>query len=308
MHASPSPSPVLPAPPTPPVPPVPPASALPVHSPGLRRVRAQSRLDPLRSGLLGLPAWLGLGLALGREGRALRTLPLDDLGQWARYDADSTSEWLGQRGCREALAYVTEPLSQGFYFLTPESSSAALMLMASGFGWRRCANTSLAGGMQSLPRALARTLRVETGRLRRLGAACRAPFCGRAGAGRRQAPASASRQRPWASHPGHAGRPRRRGSAGRERCADPRRRAARGRTLPAGHLAAIAGLPGHALGAGDAHGAGRPRRPACGPRRPSCGRCHPPPARADAAMPAQAALRCRRSGLHSYLDSRRPSS
>ncbi|QOT79827.1 protoporphyrinogen/coproporphyrinogen oxidase [Cupriavidus basilensis] len=129
-----------------------------------RRVRAQSLLDPLRSGLLGLPAWLGLGLALGREGRALRTLPLDDLGQWARYDAGSASEWLGQRGCREALAYVTEPLLQGFYFLTPESSSAALMLMASGFGWRRCANTSLAGGMQSLPRALARTLKVETGR------------------------------------------------------------------------------------------------------------------------------------------------
>ncbi|WP_309406017.1 protoporphyrinogen/coproporphyrinogen oxidase [Cupriavidus basilensis] len=129
-----------------------------------RRVRAQSLLDPLRSGLLGLPAWLGLGLALGREGRALRTLPLDDLGQWARYDTGSASEWLGQRGCREALAYVTEPLLQGFYFLTPESSSAALMLMASGFGWRRCANTSLAGGMQSLPRALARTLQVETGR------------------------------------------------------------------------------------------------------------------------------------------------
>ncbi|WP_458764498.1 protoporphyrinogen/coproporphyrinogen oxidase [Cupriavidus basilensis] len=129
-----------------------------------RRVRAQSLLDPLRSGLLGLPAWLGLGLALGREGRALRTLPLNDLGQWARYDADSASEWLDQRGCREALAYVTEPLLQGFYFLTPESSSAALMLMASGFGWRRCANTSLAGGMQSLPRALARTLQVETGR------------------------------------------------------------------------------------------------------------------------------------------------
>lgn len=129
-----------------------------------RRVRAQSLLDPLRSGLLGLPAWLGLGLALGREGRALRTLPLDDLGQWARYDADSASEWLGQRGCREALAYVTEPLLQGFYFLTPESSSAALMLMASGFGWRRCVNTALAGGMQSLPRALARTLQVETGR------------------------------------------------------------------------------------------------------------------------------------------------
>ena len=128
------------------------------------RVRAQSMLDPLRSGLLGLPAWLRLGLALGREGRALRTLPLNDLGQWARYDEESASEWLDRRGCGEALAYVTEPLLQGFYFLTPETSSAALMLLASGFGARRCSTTSLAGGMQSLPRALAGPLRVETGR------------------------------------------------------------------------------------------------------------------------------------------------
>ncbi|MDF3836739.1 NAD(P)/FAD-dependent oxidoreductase [Cupriavidus basilensis] len=129
-----------------------------------RRVRADSLFDPLRSGLLGLPGWLRLGLALSGERHGLQTLPLDDLGRWTCYDRESASHWLAHRGCADALAYVTEPMLQGLYFLAPETTSAALAMMASGFGWRRHATTSLAGGMQSLPRALARTLDVELNR------------------------------------------------------------------------------------------------------------------------------------------------
>ncbi|WP_083384248.1 protoporphyrinogen/coproporphyrinogen oxidase [Cupriavidus sp. USMAHM13] len=128
-----------------------------------RRLRATHATDPLRSGLLGTAEWLRMGMALWGVRGPLGTLALNDLGAWADFDRESAATWLGRRRAGGALAYVSEPVLHGFYFLDPETTSAALALQVSAFGWRRQATTALASGMQSLPHKLAQSLPVSYG-------------------------------------------------------------------------------------------------------------------------------------------------
>lgn len=129
----------------------------------LRRIRSGSVLDPFTSGLLGPIDWIRLGMLFGRNREALQRKDLSDFSQWADHDVEDTAGWVTREAGTEALERVFEPMLEGLYFQQPETTSRALSLMMSGFGWRKHRPETLRGGMGSLPRALATSLDVRLG-------------------------------------------------------------------------------------------------------------------------------------------------
>lgn len=124
---------------------------------GMPRVmRLGSLADPLVTGLLTPRAWFGYGRKILPLSLCLRKLSLSDLSQWADFDKESVTAWAERELSREIIEYVFEPMLQGFYFQTPEETSRALALVLAAFGLKKAPVLSLAGGLGSLPEALAR--------------------------------------------------------------------------------------------------------------------------------------------------------
>jgi oxygen-dependent protoporphyrinogen oxidase len=111
--------------------------------------------------LLGTGNLLRMGWHTLRRAPALTRLPLCDYSAWAPFDTALAAETVRRELGEVPLEYAIEPLLQGLYFQAPETCSQALSLAVSTFGVRACRNRTLAGGMGSLPAALAAGLNVH---------------------------------------------------------------------------------------------------------------------------------------------------
>lgn len=87
-----------------------------------------------------------------------RKLPLNDYSAWNAFDDTEAAEWIGGSFGEEALEYLFEPMLEGFYFQAPERMSRALPAIVWSFGARGKRAMALAGGIGSLPEALARNV------------------------------------------------------------------------------------------------------------------------------------------------------
>jgi oxygen-dependent protoporphyrinogen oxidase len=124
------------------------------------RLSGTHPLCALTCGLLGPSSWMRLGWQLWRLRSALATLPLNDYSRWSGFDRETVSSWANHTVGPTVLEYLIEPMLHGFYFQEPEETSLALGLMLLAFGSRQARTLALAGGLGSLPAAMAARLDV----------------------------------------------------------------------------------------------------------------------------------------------------
>ncbi|MGB8265569.1 MAG: NAD(P)/FAD-dependent oxidoreductase [Candidatus Velthaea sp.] len=132
-----------------------------VRDGNVRTLHAGNPLAPLTSGLLKPASWLRLGRSGWRLRRSLATLALNDYSRWAPFDTESVTAWVDRTIDPSVTEYLFEPMLQGFYFQEPELTSRSLATVLFAFGWRRSRTLTLAGGIGTLPEALAARLDVK---------------------------------------------------------------------------------------------------------------------------------------------------
>jgi oxygen-dependent protoporphyrinogen oxidase len=125
------------------------------------RIRSDSPLRALTSGLLGPSSWMRLGWQVWRLRSWLKQLPLNDYSQWSGFDLEPVASWAKRRVGPSAVEYFFEPMLHGFYFQEPEETSAVLGLVMLGFGLRGARTLALLGGMGTLPEQIAARLAVS---------------------------------------------------------------------------------------------------------------------------------------------------
>lgn len=127
----------------------------------VRRIDARAPWSASASGLLGVTGFARL--AAGTIGLAISSavLPLSDYSKWRAFDQQTAADWASSRFGREAFENVFEPMLAGFYFQQPEEMSAALAAQVWGYAARRKYVAALAGGIGTLPEALAQKLAVK---------------------------------------------------------------------------------------------------------------------------------------------------
>ena len=126
----------------------------------VHRISGAAPLSTLSAGLLGPLSWMRLGWQLWRLRPVLATLPLNDYSQWSGFDRETIANWANRKLGSSVLEYLIEPILHGFYFQQPEDTSLALGLMLLAFGSKQGRPLALAGGLGSLPEAIAARLSV----------------------------------------------------------------------------------------------------------------------------------------------------
>lgn len=128
-----------------------------------RAFRADDLLSPLKSGVLGLGAWLRFGLlGYGKLATQTKSLPGNDITAWARYDDLDGDTWSRSTFGRDVTDYVIEPQSNGFYFQHPREMSRVVPLVTSSLMFfKKGKYSTLVGGIDVLPRRLAAELDVR---------------------------------------------------------------------------------------------------------------------------------------------------
>ncbi len=128
-----------------------------------RAFRADDLLSPLKSGVLGLGAWLRFGLlGYGRLATQTKSLPGNDITAWTRYDDLDGDAWSRSYFGRGVADYVIEPQSNGFYYQHPREMSRVVPLVTSSLMfWKKGKYSTLVGGIDVLPRRLAAELDVR---------------------------------------------------------------------------------------------------------------------------------------------------
>jgi oxygen-dependent protoporphyrinogen oxidase len=129
----------------------------------VRTLNSRNRLSAGTSGLVGSRTLARLGLRGTALWRANRRLPISDYSQWRRFDIESASAWATRQFGSEAHEYFFEPMFAGFYFQTPEETSAAWAAALWQFGAGRSALATLRGGLGVLPELLASRVEVKLG-------------------------------------------------------------------------------------------------------------------------------------------------
>lgn len=132
-----------------------------VRNGAVRRINARHPWSPASSGLLGWRDTFRLARASIALARRTRHLPLGDYAGWHAMDDADGADWIAATFGTNALEYLFEPMLEGFYFQPPERMSRAWPAILWSFGMRGNGAAALAGGIGSLPDALARTLDVR---------------------------------------------------------------------------------------------------------------------------------------------------
>jgi oxygen-dependent protoporphyrinogen oxidase len=132
-----------------------------VRGGAVRRINAGYPWTVATSGLLSWRDTFRVARASVSLVRATRHLPLNDYSKWHILDDANAAEWIAASFGKDALEYVFEPMLEGFYFQAPEGMSRAWPAAVWSFGARRRRATALAGGIDSLPEALARRVKVR---------------------------------------------------------------------------------------------------------------------------------------------------
>ena len=131
-----------------------------VRGGSVRRINARYPWTLATSGLLRWRDTFRVARASLALVRRTRNLPLSVYSAWHALDDADAADWIAGFFGKDALEYVFEPMLEGFYFQAPERMSRAWPAIVWSFGARRKAVTALAGGMGSLPEALAQKVEV----------------------------------------------------------------------------------------------------------------------------------------------------
>ncbi len=128
-----------------------------------RSFRADDLLSPLKSGILGFGAWLRFGLfGYGRLAGQVKSLPMNDITGWTRYDDMDADTWSRSAFGRDVADYVIEPQSNGFYFQHPREMSRVVPLVTTALMFfKQGKYSTLVGGINELPRRLEEELDVR---------------------------------------------------------------------------------------------------------------------------------------------------
>lgn len=128
-----------------------------------RAFRADDLLSPLKSGVLGLGAWLRFGLlGYGKLATQTKSLPGNDITAWTRYDDLDGETWSRSTFGRDVTDYVIEPQSNCFYFQHPREMSRVIPLVTTALMFfKQGKYSTLVGGIDVLPRRLAEELDVR---------------------------------------------------------------------------------------------------------------------------------------------------
>ena len=126
-----------------------------------RKVSSEQPWTVASNGLLGWRALFRLGALAAVDARRAKQLSLNDYAAWHAWDDKTTSDWVSRRFGTDVLEYIFEPMLEGFYFQSPETTSRALALLVWSFGARSCQIQAMRLGMGSLPEALASSLDVR---------------------------------------------------------------------------------------------------------------------------------------------------
>ena len=131
-----------------------------VRGGAVRRINHRYPWSVAASGLLGWRDTFRMAHASLSLVRQTKHLPLSDYSKWHMLDDADAAEWIAAAFGGDALEYVFEPMLEGFYFQAPEQMSRAWPAVVWNFGARRKHVTALAGGIGSLPEALAQKVKV----------------------------------------------------------------------------------------------------------------------------------------------------
>ena len=132
-----------------------------VRGGAVRRTNAGYPWTVATSGLLSWRDTFRMARASLSLVQRTKHLPLSDYSKWHMLDDADAAEWIAASFGGDALEYVFEPMLEGFYFQAPEQMSRAWPAVVWNFGARRKGVTALAGGIGSLPEALAQTVQVR---------------------------------------------------------------------------------------------------------------------------------------------------
>jgi len=126
----------------------------------VRRTNARYPWTVATTGLLSWPDAFKVARASLSLGRRTKHLPLSDYSKWHLLDDADAATWITASFGGNALEYVFEPMLEGMYFQAPEQMSSAWPAVVWTFGARRKRVMALAGGIGSLPEAMAQKVRV----------------------------------------------------------------------------------------------------------------------------------------------------
>lgn len=127
----------------------------------VRRIDASNPFSLLNSGLLSLADFLRMGWRSLLLAPKLRRLPLDDYAAWTGLDDATADAWFRKHLGETVTDYLIEPQLQGLYFQAPEETSRAIAHMLLAFGLAKSRTLTLAGGIGSLPEAIAERVTVK---------------------------------------------------------------------------------------------------------------------------------------------------
>ncbi len=130
----------------------------------LRKYRANTALTPLKTGLLGVPAWLRLIWGGFRLRGSIRSLPINDLRAWSAFDDVDAEAWCNDYFGADVTRYIMEPPIGGLYFQSLSGNSRALPVFTGSVFYGEPTLTGLTGGIQVLPERLAAELDVRLNR------------------------------------------------------------------------------------------------------------------------------------------------
>ncbi len=132
-----------------------------VRGGSVRRINGSYPWTLATSGLLGWRDTFRIARASLAVARQTKELPLSAYSSWHSLDDADAADWIAASFGEDALEYVFEPMLEGLYFQAPERMSRAWPAIVWSFGARRKGVTALAGGMGSLPEALAQKLKIR---------------------------------------------------------------------------------------------------------------------------------------------------
>jgi oxygen-dependent protoporphyrinogen oxidase len=126
----------------------------------IRKINRNNILSLLSTGVVTVPGWLRFISGSIPLMIKTRSLPMNDLTAWMKYEDGNTDTWSNSYFGREVTDYIVEPIFGGLFFQPlSELSNAFSLSILSTFLYRAVKNmTTLTGGIGELPECLAAQL------------------------------------------------------------------------------------------------------------------------------------------------------
>jgi oxygen-dependent protoporphyrinogen oxidase len=129
----------------------------------IRTFCSEERLSPLKTGIISLSGLLRFGFLSYGLSAKIKSLPINQLTAWAKYDDMDAETWSNRYFRKELTDYVIEPPNDVFYYYPTlrDTSRVVPMFTTSIVFIKKGKYMSLTGGINVLPQRLASELDVR---------------------------------------------------------------------------------------------------------------------------------------------------